>query len=274
MAVLAKNSFSLNIHVPFGDPLGIRVIEKPPWIGKGIIFPREEYDTVRLMKELENVGVYVLWEEVPQGQLSRVYIGESECLKTRLDYQKNKNNKKMEFWTHCVVFFSKDMFLHKTLVKYLESRLVTLAYEANRCVMQGGNVPQEPSLTTTDKSSIDLFLDDMLLCLPAVGVPFFSKPQKPALSSPVLHLSGKGIEATGYEEPDGFTVIAGSEAVKEHTSSLRTRISLMRTDLQKEGILIDVGTILKFTCNRTFKSPSEAACVVLGRPANGRKEWK
>ena len=48
----------------------------------------------------------------------------------------------------------------------------------------------------------------------------------------------------------------------------------MRADLRRSGVLIEQGAALRFTQDYTFKSPSLASSIVLGRSSNGRTEWK
>ena len=48
----------------------------------------------------------------------------------------------------------------------------------------------------------------------------------------------------------------------------------MREKLKDEGILKEQGTVLEFTEDYLFKSPSAAAAVILARRANGWTEWK
>jgi hypothetical protein len=43
--------------------------------------------------------------------------------------------------------------------------------------------------------------------------------------------------------------------------------------LIKNGVLRDTGDYFVFSQHYTFNSPSLAAAMILGRPANGRDEW-
>lgn len=270
MSMNEQIGFSLRIFVPSGDPEGLRIIEKSQWAGQGILFPRAIYDSVRQRYELENTGVYILWEIVPEGHLPRVYVGESDLLKIRLD---NHNNEK-DFWTHCVAFISKDGHLNKAHIRYLEARLVALAKEARRCEMASATVPKIPTLYPADRADAELYLRDMLLCLPVIGVRFFEKPCGLGKNNPVLYLSAKGVKAQGYEEPGGFTVLAGSLAVADEANAIPDHISKLRYALQNNGILKDIGTSFEFGADYTFGSLSAAAGVILGRAASGPREWK
>lgn len=268
--MIDKDAFSLRIFFPSGDPEGLRFITKPLWTGQGIVFPRAIYEDVRELDELENTGVYILWEYVPQGYLPRVYIGESDSLKTRLNH--HNNNK--DFWTHCVVFFSKDKFLDKANIRYLEARLVRLADEAKRCELAGVAVPKVPTLDQADEADAESYLRDMLLCLPVMGIRFFEKPDKPSDITNILHLSGKGVEARGFEGSSGFTVLAGSQAVKETVPTIPGHLKELRHDLQKNGTLEEKDSFFEFGQDYTFGSSSAAAGFVLGGAVSGPKAWK
>ena len=262
--------FSVKIFVPDGDPEGLRVIEKSNWTGQGIVFPRSLFAEVRHREELNRTGVYVLWGPGGSGQLPRAYMGEGGVLLPRLDsHAKNK-----DFWTHGIAFTSKDQSLNKAHVQYLEARLVQLAAEAKRCELDNTNVPQMPALSGADTADAELYLADMLLCLPVVGVSFFEKPQGPTGKSRELFLSAKGIQARGYEGPGGFVVRSGSQAVKNEVASIHTYLSDLRKALLNQDIFEDTGTAYRLAQDYIFTSPSTAAGVLLGRSANGRAEWK
>ena len=246
------------------------MIEKSNWTGQGIVFPRSLFAEIRHREELNRTGVYVLWGPGRSGQLPRAYMGEGDVLLPRLDsHAKNK-----DFWTHGVAFTSKDQSLNKAHVQHLEARLVRLADEAKRCELDNANVPQMPSLSDADKADAELYLADMLLCLPVVGVSCFEKPRGPAEKTRELFLSAKGIQARGYEGPGGFVVRSGSQAVKKEVASIHTYLFDLRKALLNQGIFEDTGTAYRLAQDYIFTSPSTAAGVLLGRASNGRTEWK
>ena len=262
--------FSVKIFVPDGDPEGLRVIEKSNWSGQGIVFPRSLFTEVRDREELKRTGVYVLWGPGGSGQLPLAYVGEGSVLLPRLIiHEKDK-----DFWTHGIAFTSKDQSLNKAHIQYLEAHLLRLAAEAKRCELDNTTEPQMPALSDADTADAELYLADMLLCLPVVGVSFFEKPQGPTGKSRELFLSGKGIQARGYDGPGGFVVQSGSQAVKNEVASIQTYLSDLRKALLKQNIFEDTGTAYQLAQDYIFTSPSTAAGVLLGRSANGRAEWK
>ena len=262
--------FSVRIFIPTGEPEGLRVIEKSNWTGQGLSFPRAIYREVRDREELKRTGVYILWGPSESGQLPRAYVGEGEALLERLD----SHTRSKDFWTHAVAFISKDQNLNKAHVQRLEARLLALAAAAKRCELDNANVPQIPSLSDADAADAELYLADMLLCLPIVGVSFFERPRIQEKRHQDLFLKGKGISAQGYEDAGGFVVRSGSQAVKDEVASIHTYLSNQRKALLSHGLLEDDGTAYRLIQDYVFSSPSTASGVLLGRPSSGLAEWK
>lgn len=262
--------FSVRIFIPAGEPEGLRIIEKSNWTGQGLVFPRSLFTEVRDREEFNRTGVYVLWGPGESEQIPLAYVGEGDVLRPRLaDHDKNK-----DFWTHCVAFTSKDQNLNKAHVLYLEAQLVSHANEAKRCELDNTNIPRIPSLSEADTADAELFLADMLLCLPVVGISFFDKPHIQPEKTQELFLKGKGITARGYEGAGGFVVRSRSRAVKDEVPSIHPHISKLRRALQNQGVLADEGDTYLLGQDYVFSSPSAASDVLLGRSSNGRLEWK
>ena len=262
--------FSVRIFVPFGEPEGPRVVEKSGWTGQGLVFPRSRFADIRRREELRRTGVYVLWGPGNSEHLPSVCVGEGDVVLRQLD----DHAKTTDFWTHGAAFTSKDLSLNKTHIQYLEARLVELAAEAKRCELDNTNLPQRPPLSDADRADAELYLVDMLRCLPVVGVCFFEKPQEPTGTSPDLFLNVKGGRARAYEGASDFIVRAGSHATKEEVAALRPSLSELRKTLLAQNILKETSTAYQLGQDYGFSSPSTAAAVFLGRPANGRLEWK
>ena len=262
--------FSVRIFIPSGEPEGLRIVEKSNWTGQGLVFPRAQYAEARKRPELSRTGVYVLWGPSETGQLPRVYVGEGDGVLSRLD----QHARQKDFWTHAAVFTSKDQNLNKAHVQYLEARLVELAAAAKRAELDNGNVPQRPALSEADIADAEAFIEDLLLCLPVVGVNLFEKARASTTSVHELFLRAKGIEARGFESSDGFVVRAGSRAVRTEVPSCHAYLVELRRSLIEQGVLVPDADTLALTQDYAFNSPSTAAGVLLGRSANGRTEWR
>ncbi len=265
-----RRGFSIDIFLPDGTPDGLKIVEKSNWTGKGVVCPRSLFGDAKKRSEFQKTGIYVLLGPGAESGLPIAYIGEGDPLRPRLE----QHAAKKDFWTTAVLFLSKDENLNKAHVQYLEARLVQLAREAKRCELENGNEPQRPSLSEADVAEVEGFLDEMLLCFPVLGVSIFEKPAHPTPNALQLFIKVKGLNATGYESPQGFVVRAQSAAVTSETPSCAPYLCELRHALHAKGILLRKGDALTFTQDYAFDSPSMAAGVVRGANSNGRVEWK
>jgi hypothetical protein len=270
MPAPAPRGFSIRIFLADGMPDGLRVVEKSNWTGSAVVCPRSRFPEAKSRREFGRTGVYVLRGPSDVGDLPTVYVGEGDPARPRLEQQFARK----DFWTSLILFTSKDENLNKAHVQYLESRLVSLARDANRCVLDNSNVPQLPSLSEPDTAEMEAFLEEMLLIYPLLGVSAFEVPRVEKPSSPTLYLRSKGVVAQGHDEDEGFVVLAGSQAVKEEVASIQRFLIELRNSLRQRGILVPDGDFLRLTQDYAFDSPSTAAGVMLGRSANGRIEWQ
>jgi hypothetical protein len=267
--------FSLRIFVANGDPDGLRLVERSNWVGKALVFPRASLPQVKQRAELAQTGVYLLLGPSDDGEGQRLYVGEGDPIRPRLEaHYANK-----DFWTLAVCFVAAPGQLNKAHVQYLEANLVALARDAKRTPLDNANVPAEPSLSEADQADMKVFLQHMLGMLPVLGVHAFEQISQPTRASAIhlLHCRGKGADATGYESTQGFVVKQGSRCVLEHSPSMLTGASAyydQRLSLIERGVLVKEPDGYCFTQDYVFSSPSGAASVVLARSANGRIEWR
>jgi Domain of unknown function (DUF4357) len=280
--VAESDAFSIKLFLVDGTPDGLRIVEKSNWTGVGLVCTRSQYPNVRDRMEFQAAAAYVL---VGPGEplLPRVYIGEAEVLRKRLDSHQ-KNN---EFWTRFIAFTSRDGNLNKAHVRYLEARLIGLAKAAKRAEVTNNTAPPNPSLSEAETADVESFLRDMLLIFPLLEVNAFQVSGKQttvtSYASPTsvqgvvdvsLQLSGPSASGTGADTPEGFIVKAGSKARAATVRSIHKWLVDLRETLLAQGILAPQGDHLIFTQDYAFDSPSSAAGVLLGRAANGRTEWK
>lgn len=262
--------YSIKIFLPGGDPDGLRTIEKSNWSGAGIVIPRALVGEAKVRRELSRTGVYVLLGPPEESGMPRIYVGEGDPIKPRLEAHAAKK----DFWTSCIAFTSKDENLNKAHVQFIESRLINLAAKAKRCFLDNGNTPALPSMSEADAAEAEGFLADMLLCFPVLGLSVFSAAAAIQKNAKLLFINAKGIKAEGLETPDGFVVRSGSEAVLNEVPSCQSFIKQLRAALIANGVLKPAGDGYTFALDYAFSSPSTAASVVQGRAANGRVDWK
>ena len=270
----SRQGFTVTLFFPNGDPNGIKEIRKFNWSGYGLVIPLNNYEIERKKERLTTLGagVYLLVRRYEKASLPKIYIGEGDSVADRL----YAHAKKKKFWTHAVIFTSNDGNLNKAHVQYLESRLIDLAQKAKKSTLDNENNPTLPSLSKADIADCEGFLENILLCLPILGYPFFDMvdPSRKLSQDFFIESQSKGILAQGYETSGGFAVAKGSLAAKEEESSMYDNGRMMRQALIDTKVLVPVETSYQFSQDYGFSSPSMAAGVVLGRPPNGRIEWK
>ena len=168
--------FTIRIFVPDGDPEGVRLISRMNWTGLGLVFPRSKWEEVKRRLEAQRTGVYILTGYAEQDdELPTIYIGKAEDVSTRIQSHYTGTYRK-DFWDRGVMFVSNGNSLNSAHVTWLEYALVARATEANRCRLDNGNVPQEPSLSEAEKADTRSFLKEILPILPLVGLRVFEIP--------------------------------------------------------------------------------------------------
>jgi len=270
-----QSPFTLHIHVPDGDPDGLRLLERSNWTGKAVMFPRALYPQVRNRQEFQQTGVYLLLGPRTQGDGETLYIGEADPIRPRLE----NHYADKDFWTRTVFFVAGPGQLNKAHVQYLEAQLISRARQAKRMPLENANNPSEPTLSEADHADMEVFLDNILGILPVLGIHAFEQSTLKNTKDGAIELTvrGRGIMAHGYDTPHGFVVKSGSLAAGKEVQSLRdhfARVCEWRAELLKNGVLVSDGTEFRFTQDYTFSSPSLASAVVLARSANGRTDWK
>jgi hypothetical protein len=268
--------FILHILVADGDPDGLRIVERSNWNGKAVVFPRALYPTVRKREEFQQPGVYLLIGPREDGDGEKIYVGEGDPVYHRMEaHYANK-----DFWTRAVFFVAGPGQLNKAHVQYLEAQLIQRARSAKRMPLDNGNTPTEPTLSEMDRAYLEVFLQNLLGMLPVLSITAFEQnAPPPAVQEKLitLYCEGKGIKASGHDSPQGFIVRQGSFAAMSFTQGVVDHFPYViqhRDDLVKNGVLMADVDSYRFTQDYTFTSPSLASCIVLGRPSNGRTDWK
>ncbi len=271
-----------------GTPGGLTTAEFTNWTGHVLSAQRSDLADLMRRDEAQRTGVYLLLgdDEEAVGE-TRCYIGEADVVAERLRYHQREK----EFWDRVVVITSKDTNLTKSHGRYLESRLLALASEANRVTLDNGSRPPVPALPEADASDMDYFLSQLQIVLPVLGVNAIRvRPARPsipaagdAIESPVFQLrqARLGVDAHAQQIDGEFTMLTGSVVVAEWhgvgkaDSTVRAYASYRdhHARLVAEGAIAVADGSGRLTRDVVFTSPSTAGAVALGRSCNGRREW-
>lgn len=266
-------SATLKLFLVYGDPKRLRTAELSNWTGKAVAGPRSEFVNLLEREECESTGIYFLTGVDPSTSKRAIYIGEAENIKSRV-----KSHLTKDFWNQIVFFVSKDENLTKAHVKYLEGRLIDLAKESGRSFVMNGQ-GSGARLPESDREEMEIFLEKMQQMLPALDidafVPAVAKETTDQVKKEILYCKIKGVTAKGYQTPNGFIVLEGSQAVLEERSSAQKWPSVLaqRNSLIEEQVLIPEGGAYTFVKDTEFSSPSAAAATIHGGSANGLTAW-
>jgi len=258
-----------------GIPQGRQSCELSNWTGKALRIPKIMIKESIDRKELLNPGVYMLFgKSIEQPDKDMVYIGESEVLYERLKQHVSTK----EFWNEAVVVFSKDENLNKAHIKYLEYRMYELAKKSKRYIVDNSQEPTRSSISEADKAEMEEFLENIQLLINTMGYKVFNEliSEIEVSQSNIFHIkSARGAEAKGQPTQEGFVVFKNSIMTSETVPSMPQWIENIRTQLITEEIVKkDENENYIFVINYLFNSASSAAATVMGRSANGLKEWK
>jgi len=266
----------LTIFMLDGTAIGPKTVEIGNWSGKAIYAPRGSLRKLLEREEYANPGVYFLKSESETSEFSdSVYIGEAEELRARL--KQHIANRDFE---SVICFLSKDEMLTKAHIKYLESRLISIAREANSSSVENANTPKLSRISEADVSDMEYYIEQIQLVLPAVGLLTLVPAIQPthavapaAKRARVFSVKSQTINARMVESDDGFVVLKDSEASANVSKSIAAGWLKLRAKLVKAGSLVEKNGNLVFTQDTVFSSPSAAASAILGRQAPGPVSW-
>ena len=242
------------------------------------IFPRPMYEQFKSRKENNRPGVYILVGEDVLNENEKIYIGEGDPVGPRL--ASHYGNK--DFWTDAIVFTSKDDYLTKTQIQYIESKLIQLAHACGQVEMDSGNVPQLPNISEVDEAEVNAFLDSILLLIKALGYDFFQplsarNEETSNEANTIFEYVGSknGIKARMQIRNGKYVLLKGSMLVRKERPSASDWVKNNRKKLKDKGLLNELDEeFYQLNDDTEFRSASGAAAVVVGGNMNGLTTWK
>jgi len=281
---------SIRIYLKDGTVTGIKFGEVVNQTIQSVSCPRMRIAELGTYTESQRPGVYFLFGEDEETGEAKVYIGEAENVYTRL--QQHVGNK--EFWNDVIFFVSKDENLTKSHVKYLESRLIEIAFRIKRYKIENYNQATQSLLPAADRDAMEEFLTYVKLLIGVHGHKILEEviaPQKKSTeitvpiteatqnfietSEPLqLFMSISNLKASAIQTDEGIVVLKDSEATQNPTDSLGIGYRALRDKLIESGKIKSIGEKCGFLENVLFNSPSAASSAVLGYNSNGRFIWK
>lgn len=259
------------------NPDGLKTLEISNMTIKATVFPRPLLKDFLERDESSRPGVYMIYgNPLDENSKPILYIGEGDPVSERL--KSHGINK--DFWTEAFVFTSKDEYLTKTQIKYLESKLIDLAKDANRVDLDNINTSSEPTISEVDKAEVQQFLEAIKLLVHVLNLSFFdplSYRSEPPKDNEIIYeykvkeYLGKMVIRNGK-----YVLLAGSTASKRFRNSASMSIKRFRTFLEHDGAILDGQNEEELVVVRDIPcdSASQAAVIICGGSAAGPIKWK
>ena len=265
---------TIQIFLPGGDPRGIRIAEITTRIVQVIEVPRSLLQDFLQMEESAQVALYFLFGGKGDGAEPKVYIGQSGDLRARLV----SHNQKKDFWERALVLISRTNSLTQTHALFLEWYSLQAARKAGRYLDENGNSGSKPHTPAPLQADCLEIFETGRALLATLGYPVFDPVVAVSTTSQpeeVFHCRSSGIEARGLYTSEGFVVLKGSVGrVSNQPSIVGSSTERFRQKLFDSGVLKQEEGKAIVQKDHIFSSPSMAAIALLGRTANGWKEWK
>jgi sugar/nucleoside kinase (ribokinase family) len=267
---------SLELFFVDGRPEGMLTARMFNWTGHVLVAPRTKLPDALRRPEASHTGVYLLIGE--KDGSTCLYVGEGDNVASRI----RSHDAAKDWWQTAVFISTQANTLDKAQVRYLEARLLQEA----KVQTDNNTSPAPQGLSEAARADMEGFLGNLFVVLPAARVDVFLSNTRPAVSTPasadpnsplfVLKTPKHRLTAQAELRDGEFVVLKGSQARLEWSSASRgpTSYRALHEQLLASGVLRPDGQVCVFTENYAFTSPSAAAAVVNGRPANGRLDWK
>lgn len=248
-----------------GEPKGTQYVFIGNSICKMYVIPRANLSILNERQELQTPAFYILLGE-DENTKPKAYIGETENFRERV---KDHDSKKA-FWQKVLLFISKDAAMTKADVQYLEYCAIKDAKIANTFVLdENKQMPKAPNLPEYRKDDMNGFFRDVKFLTSFTGCNIFDIAQ--LKEKHLFYIKGRGGDAKGFYDANGFTVLKGSIIVK---SSVPSFIWKEKREQLLKDYTISKGDKLELESDKIFISPSTAAEFCLGRSNNGWLVWK
>lgn len=265
---------TIRLFLVEGNTNGMITAELSNWTGKAFKIPRIKLKEYASREELKNPGVYILFGKNDNNE-DAAYIGEGEPIIDRIQSHYSKK----DFWNESILFVSKDKYLNKASIKYLENRLHELGKKANRYVIDNDNIPTKSGVSEPEQAELEEFLANIKLLTASLGHRIFEEVgetlEKENNQDVIFFCkNSSGISGTGSPSTEGFIVFKDSVFSKIEHPSLTESIRKEKSKMIIDGALVGDGNHYKLKKHYTFNSSSRAAAMLLGRSASGPLEWK
>lgn len=282
----------LKIFIIGNDSRSLKSVELINWTGLAYIGKRNQLKQLEELKLFETGVYFLLSETSSDSAITEIYIGESDSFLERL----KQHAYSKDWWTHFVVFVSKDQSLTKAHIKYLEKELYGLASKAiGTLKLVNPNEPGGAKLSDPEIATMEEFLENIIFVLETMGLGYFPRSEnEPAkISSSAINISADLFSITQPKDvtegavdkylsfleikDDVYILKAGAYIRNSPKGSFpdHNYFPLWQQVTASDAVEPSPNPhFLRTIKDIEFSSASAAAAVVRAGATNGRAEWK
>lgn len=265
----------LNYLYPMDNPNQLKVFQGSNSKIRGINFKRNSDVACYIKKNLndfsQNYGIYVL--NINTEDDFSLYIGQSTNGFNRIDGHNEKN------WTEGLLLITENNSWDKTVIDYLEYKLINIFNESKYTLINKDLRIKEPVLDIFQQAKMKDLVDEILFLLASNGID--TAPSTTITKNQKIYQASNGNNAKLIYNNGEFILLKDSE-VKRPTESSKEWQSdaFFRNGNEKIDKLLESGKIIErddkyiVTSDIAFKSPSGAGKFVSGYSVNGYRFWK
>lgn len=264
----------LNYLYPMDNPNQLKVFQGSNSKIRGINFKRNSDVACYIKKNLndfsQNYGIYVL--NINTEDDFSLYIGQSTNGFNRIDGHNEKN------WTEGLLLITENNSWDKTVIDYLEYKLINIFNESKYTLINKDLRIKEPVLDIFQQAKMKDLVDEILFLLASNGID--TAPSTTITKNQKIYEASKGNNAKLIYNNGEFILLKGSEFKRPVESSKNWKNKNFHFNTNDK---IDVyisngkaeikGDKIITTSDIVFKNPSRPANLTSGYSENGYVYW-
>jgi hypothetical protein len=266
---MKNNGKTIQIFLPTGDPKGVKKAEIKT--DKIEIIQSSRKGFLENKSRFDFMGVYILVDSLQEAK-PQLYIGKGR-VKDRL----NNHNDKKDFWnTVFGVRLKTPEGFNESHIAYLEHYFIKKARDNGQYIVESNKqVPSIPNLEESIVCEIIDYINTIEILLSTLGLKVFQSLRDNKDKKDVfICKSTKGHYGEAEYTEGGMVIFKGAKCSVEISQRFKTHGAPgIRKVLIDDKTLIEQDGFYILQEDYQFSSPSTAAQIILGRPANGWTEW-
>lgn len=239
---------------------------------KAFYFTREYINKVEKLESGTNYAVYFLFDQTENGELTKVYVGQSRNGAYRMQ---DHHSKKM-FWSHCLMFVTDNDSFDTLTIDYMEYSFIKMLKDSGSYSLQNKAMRErKPNVSIYDKPTVDSYISQIEFLLKAEGINLGE--EKSDESTKFYYPRSKKYQAEIFVKDGSFILVKDSMINKPIESSKNwsdggkfyNRYHNYIDEFLADEKIKKEGNRYKTKMNLTFKSPSAVASLISGYAENG-----